>query len=131
MTLIRVNRNQNRENGNTNRNLPSMFDRETSFPGLFNSFARPFLSRSMFDDFFGDDLAMGNIGTTIPAVNIEETDTDLVINVAAPGMNKKDFKVELDNNQLHIAYKKESRNENNNEGQQKNEGSHWRREYNF
>src|SRR5207249_9202963 len=96
---------------------------------LFDTFARSLTGRGMFDDFFSDDMAMGGVRTTIPAVNIEETDTDLIINVAAPGMNKKDFKVEIDNNQLHIGYKKESQTDNK---QNRDTGnSHWRKEYNF
>ena len=45
----------------------------------------------------------------MPAVNISETNDAITIEVAAPGMKKKDFSVELNDNQLCISYKKEMR----------------------
>src|SRR5207244_2278065 len=41
--------------------------------------------------------------TTIPAVNIKETKDSFDVELAAPGMRKEDFKVELDGNQLTIS----------------------------
>ena len=41
--------------------------------------------------------------TTLPAVNIRETKDDFMIEVAAPGLTKKDFKVNLENDQLTIS----------------------------
>src|ERR1043165_8919830 len=116
MTLVKVNK-RNTDGNTTNRNLSPVFDPEfgMTFPNLFDTFTRPFFRRNLLDDFFDDNmnLTMANIGTSIPAVNIEETDTDLIINVAAPGMNKKDFIVEVNNNQLHIGYKKQTQQESN------------------
>jgi HSP20 family protein len=40
---------------------------------------------------------------TTPAVNIFETEDQFEIHVAAPGMSKKDFKIELDNDLLTIS----------------------------
>jgi HSP20 family protein len=63
----------------------------------------------LFDDFFNQDLVnWGNLNfsdtnTTIPAVNIKETAENYEVEVAAPGMTKKDFKVELDGNSLTIS----------------------------
>lgn len=60
-----------------------------------------------FDDFFTRDLfdwpSSSNTGTTIPKVNIQETDNDFKVEMAAPGMKKEDFKVELDSNMLTIS----------------------------
>src|SRR5690349_9458730 len=98
MTLVKINK-RNTDGNASNRNLPSVFDPDfgVTIPSLFDTFTRPFFRRSLLDDFFDDNmnLTMANIGTTVPAVNIEETDTNLIINVAAPGMNKKDFIVEV------------------------------------
>ena len=64
---------------------------------------------SMMDNLFSRDLMdwstsnFSNTNTTIPAVNIKETDDDFQIEVAAPGMDKKDFKINLENNQLMIS----------------------------
>ena len=63
----------------------------------------------LFDDLFNRDLFnWGNLNfsdtnTTIPAVNIKETAGSYEVQVAAPGMTKKDFKVELDGNSLTIS----------------------------
>ena len=109
MTLVKWNRN-GRTNGTnqslTNRgNMLSGYPEfDSMLPRLFDTFSRPFFTRDLIQDFFDDgvNLGTGTIGTTLPAVNISETDTDLIIDVAAPGMNKKDFKVEIVDNQLHI-----------------------------
>ena len=45
-------------------------------------------------------------GTTIPAVNIKETANAFEVEMAAPGMTKKDFKIELDSNVLTITSEK-------------------------
>ena len=71
----------------------------------------------MFEDFFNTDLAewskqnFSSTGTTVPAVNIKETDKTFEVEVAAPGMDKKDFKIELDNNMLVISSEKKEEKE--------------------
>ncbi len=66
----------------------------------------------LFDDFVNRDLFnWGNLNfsdtnTTIPAVNIKETAGHYEVEVAAPGMTKKDFTVELDGNTLSISSEK-------------------------
>ena len=49
----------------------------------------------------------------MPAVNIRETAENYEVEMAAPGMTKNDFKVELDGNTLTISSEKENRIENN------------------
>jgi HSP20 family protein len=79
-----------------------------------NEFFPPF---SLFDDFFSRDLwnrAITNgssTNTTIPLVNIKEDNENFEVEMAAPGMDKKDFKVELDGNVLTITSEKEIQNE--------------------
>lgn len=63
---------------------------------------------SVFDDFFNGDWLGSNdhfsrIGSSIPAVNVRETNDDFNVEVAAPGMKKDDFEIELDNNLLTIS----------------------------
>ena len=64
---------------------------------------------TLFDDFISRDLFnwktnhFSDSNTTIPAVNIKETNENYLVEMAAPGMNKKDFKVELDGNVLTIS----------------------------
>lgn len=71
----------------------------------------------LFDDFFNRDMFnwtnsnFSDTNTTIPAVNIKETAENYVVEVAAPGMSKKDFKVELDGNLLTISSEKSHQKE--------------------
>lgn len=73
----------------------------------------------LFDDFFNRDLFnwrnsnFSDTNTTIPAVNIKETAENYEVEVAAPGMTKDDFKVELDGNSLTINSEKTSQAEEN------------------
>jgi HSP20 family protein len=62
----------------------------------------------MIDDMFKTDWLGGtsnvnNIGVSIPAVNIMESDDDFSVLVAAPGKTKEDFNIELDNDVLTIS----------------------------
>src|SRR5436190_4896062 len=68
------------------------------------------------DDFFSRGLNWGvsnfsDTGTTVPAINIRETGNSYEVEMAAPGMNKEDFKVELDNNILTISSEKSDERE--------------------
>ena len=76
----------------------------------------------LFDDFFTKDLFdwsnsnFSMTGTTVPAVNVKETAETFEVEMAAPGMKKEDFKVELNNNVLTISSEqKQEREEKNNE----------------
>lgn len=72
---------------------------------------------SLFDDFFYRDLFNWNnknfsdTNTTIPAVNIKETAENYQVEVAAPGMTREDFTVELDGNALTISSERTRQNE--------------------
>lgn len=70
-----------------------------------------------FDDFFSRDLFdwgfnnFSNTNTTLPSVNIRETNDEFLVEMAAPGMDKKDFRIELDNEILKITSEKQFENE--------------------
>jgi HSP20 family protein len=72
---------------------------------------------SIFDDFFNTDYNDWGFknhsltNTTLPAVNIVESDDKFSVEMAAPGMTKKDFHIELDNEILTISSEKEVKNE--------------------
>ena len=74
---------------------------------------------SFVDEFFGDALFNRffneNENVTVPSVNIKEGKEDFSIEVAAPGFDKKDFKVDLNNNVLEISSEKELKEESNDE----------------
>lgn len=71
----------------------------------------------LFDDFINRDTFnwglsnFSNSNTTIPAVNIKETNESYQVEVAAPGMLKSDFKVELEGNLLTISSEKRDEKE--------------------
>lgn len=62
---------------------------------------------SLWEDFFNSDLfnlpTVARRGMNVPAVNISETDKDYLVELAAPGMKKSDFKINLDRNVLTIS----------------------------
>lgn len=49
--------------------------------------------------------------TSLPAVNVRETIDEFVIELAAPGMDKKDFKISFKNNVITISSEKEDKKE--------------------
>lgn len=67
----------------------------------------PVISRNnwmpeVFNDFFDTDF-MTRTKATAPAINVKETDKDYTVEVAAPGMTKDDFNVNIDKDgNLHI-----------------------------
>ena len=67
---------------------------------------------TLFDDFLNRDIFnwgltnFSDTNTTIPAVNIKETSDNYEVEVAAPGMTKKDFRVQLEGNSLTISSEK-------------------------
>lgn len=85
----------------------------------------------LFNDMFTRDLfnwGLSNNSTTntsIPAVNIRETNDTFEVEMAAPGMTKNDFKIELDNNTLIISSEKE------NENVESTDGRYTKREFSF
>ena len=84
---------------------------------------------SFIDEFFGkdwmDSVFSDRPGISTPAVNVKETNDDFMIEVAAPGLDKKDFKVDIDNNMLTISSEKEFKNE------EHDEGRYMRREFSY
>jgi HSP20 family protein len=86
---------------------------------------------TLFDDFFSRDIFdwtdknYSALGTNLPSVNLKETDTKLVIELAAPGLKKEDFKVEIDNNLLIISCEKGEEKEDT------KKENYYRREFNY
>jgi HSP20 family protein len=84
----------------------------------------------LFDDFFSRELFnwgnsnFSNTKTTVPSVNIKETSESFEVEVAAPGMEKKDFNITLDGNLLTISSQKEHRSQN-------TEDNYTRREFSY
>lgn len=74
-----------------------------------NGVSLPTLVNDFFDnDFFDLNGDFFKVGTKFnPSVNVLETEKDFKIEVAAPGLEKKDFKVEVDSGILTISAEKE------------------------
>ncbi len=89
--------------------------RGTTFP----SFMDDFLGRDFFSNFFDNQTGM-----SMPSVNIIEGKEDFRIEVAVPGLDKKDFKIDLNNNVLVISSEKEVKNEQNDEKYMRKEFSY-------
>ena len=72
---------------------------------------------SVFDRFFENDMFdwsnrnFSNTNTTLPAVNIKEDEDGFEVEMSAPGFEKGDFKIELNNSLLTISSEKKIENE--------------------
>jgi HSP20 family protein len=68
---------------------------------------------SVFDEFFTDNrLDVPNYENfSIPAVNIQENLTNFVIELAAPGLKKENFAIEVEENVLKVSSKVASKSE--------------------
>jgi HSP20 family protein len=81
--------------------LPTLRTR-TVWPGLVDEL----FNNDLFPKFFDPETRH-----TLPAVNITESKEDYRIEVAAPGLNKDDFKINLENNLLTVSSEKEEKSE--------------------
>jgi HSP20 family protein len=100
MTLVKFNSDNNKRNGL----MPGFSD---VFDSIFN------------DTFFSDRMV-----SRVPAANISETQDHFHVELAAPGLKKDDFKLNLDRNVLSISV--EQRTENS-----KEEKNYSKREYSY
>ena len=78
------------------------FNNGSVLPGFFD------LTRDWLD---WNNSNFSTTGSSLPAVNIRETQYSFEVEMAAPGMSKKDFKIELDNNLLTISSERKTENE--------------------
>jgi HSP20 family protein len=97
------------KNGNGTGTLPSI-DRPLSFPSFFSDT----LERLWSDETLN----------WMPAVNIRERADDYIIDLAVPGMDKKDFSVEVDNGVLTVSGERRDESEDKND-------RHTRKEFHY
>ena len=81
---------------------------------------------NVFDEFIsGWPLTnFSDTNTTVPAVNILENDNEFKVEVAIPGMDKKDFHIDFENDILTISSEKTIENEESND-------TYTRKEYSY
>lgn len=88
------------------------------------------LFQNFWNDFIdGDIFGVSNtskVKANIPAVNIKETEDNYSIQLAAPGMKKEDFELNLDNGVLHISSERKEENETKDD-----KHNYTRREFNY
>lgn len=78
----------------------------TLFPSFFDDFFKPW--REWSSDFNG---GRSFAALTVPAVNVSEDKDAFKLSVAAPGMKKGDFKIDLDGNVLTVSAETEQKKE--------------------
>ena len=85
--------------------------RQLGLPSVFADILNPlpFFGRELGDNGFG--LLQHRLGTSVPTVNISETSKEYCLDVAAPGMERKDFEIEINNHTLTISAEKEAKKE--------------------
>jgi HSP20 family protein len=87
---------------------------------------------TLFDDLFNRDIFdwtdknFSTMGSNLPSVNLKETDDKLEVELAAPGMKKEDFKVEIDNNMLMISSEKQEEKK-----EERKKDNYLRKEFNY
>ena len=86
-------------------------------PSLFEDLFKP------WNEWFDNGGALGRI-MNMPAVNITEQKNDYLVSLAAPGMKKEDFNIDVDGNMLTISSEKE-------ETKEEKEKKFTRKEYNY
>jgi len=87
----------------------------------------PMLSGSLLSDFFDDDRLFNSPwlrGQSMPAVNVKENEKNYEVELAAPGFNKGDFNISLEQGVLTISAEKKEETE-------KKEDRYTRREFGY
>lgn len=94
----------------------SIVRRDSMLPG--------YLDRFFNRDVFSWDSSFIGEGQTLPAVNIKETDDSFHVEMAAPGMKKDDFKIQLEGTALSISAKHQTESD-------EAEGDYSRKEFSY
>jgi len=83
---------------------------------------RPFyMSNLFYDDFF---TALQNRTSSMPSVNIHEDEKKYTLELAIPGMDKKDLKIDINEDVLTISSESKNETEENSDGYKRKEFSY-------
>jgi HSP20 family protein len=91
---------------------------------------RSLMTPSLFEDFFKpwnewfDNSSLLERIMTVPAVNVKENENFYMVSLAAPGLKKDDFNIDIEGNMLTISSEKEEKFE-------EKEERFTRKEYNY
>jgi HSP20 family protein len=91
--------------------------RSELFPSALDDFFKP------WNEWFGYGGKWGR-ELNVPAVNITETDNEYSVTLAAPGLKKSDFNIDVEGNMLTISSEKE-------ESKEEKDARYTRKEYNY
>ncbi|WP_158826339.1 Hsp20/alpha crystallin family protein [Mucilaginibacter lacusdianchii] len=78
----------------------------------------------IFESFFNDSFVADRLITRVPAVNISETPEEYHVELAAPGLNKQDFKISTERNMLTVSVEQRTESTANNKKYNKREFSY-------
>ncbi len=78
----------------------------------------------IFESFFNDAFVSDRLVSRVPAVNISETPEKFHIELAAPGLNKQDFKISTERGVLTVAVEQRNEQTENNKKYNKREFSY-------
>jgi HSP20 family protein len=96
--------------------IRTLANRPVAFPTVFSDFFEP------WEEWFNDDRFRKAL--TVPKVNISENEKSYDLEVAAPGLHKKDLKIDVKENVLTISAESEKNKEEKND-------KYTRQEYNY
>jgi HSP20 family protein len=83
---------------------------------------RPFYMPNFFDDDFLPVLSRST--SSVPAVNVREDDKNYILEVAIPGIDKKDLKIDVNEDVLTISSENKSESEESKDGYKRKEFSY-------
>jgi HSP20 family protein len=83
---------------------------------------RPFYMPSIFNDDFLPVLS--NSTSSMPAVNIREDDKNYILDLAVPGIDKKDLKIDINEDVLTISSETKTESEESKDGYKRKEFSY-------
>ena len=91
-------------------------------PTITRKSFRPFYMSNLFDDnFFPVLQSRSNL---MPAVNIRENEKSYILDLAVPGLDKKDLKIDINEDVLTISSESKHETEENKEGYKRKEFSY-------
>lgn len=82
----------------------------------------PFYMSNIFDDDFFTPVTRSN--QVVPAVNVKENEKNFTLELAVPGIDKKDLKIDINEDILTISSEMNSENEEENNGYKRKEFSY-------
>jgi HSP20 family protein len=94
-------------------------------PALFSDWLNPALLTSDLLDFdIEAPFKFPRLGVNVPTANIEETPKEYLVELAAPGLDRKDFKVEIENHTLTVSSEKKEEKKEEKSGYERREFSY-------